>query len=174
MKTSTTLFIALLLLASVTFSFAQGIFVELTAGPTNGSVPVTGEFLLTSAQYNFVRPTGGNVQATPLMLTKLVDGASPSLLAGSFTGSLYNRIRINYYRTGAGGTRELVYRVSVGMAFVNEYTGAGAQACASGCPGINESVSITYRQITIADYTQSPARVTGYDFARSQLLTTEL
>lgn len=140
---------------------------------------MSGEYKLTSVQYAFSRnissASGGGVTVGrpdfgQVSLTKLVDGSSTSLLTAILTNPNYSRVRINSYSTDG----QLVYRITLGNALLSSYSAGASEVCASGCPGISESISLYYAQYTIADYTQNPVRVVGYDTVKNTVLTTEL
>lgn len=173
MKNFTALILGALLCCWVSTTLAQGIYVEFTTSSGPGTVPVTGEFLVSGVQYGMSTSItvgasagsgAGKAAAAPLILTKQVDLSSVSLQRQLVRGQPYSRIRVNFYRAGPNGARELVYRITLGTAFVSNYTAGATEVCSTGCPGISETITIEYGQFVTSDFTQQPAGVAAWNF----------
>ncbi|MFD2573136.1 type VI secretion system tube protein Hcp [Spirosoma soli] len=154
MKTSITLFVALLLLASFTSSFAQGITLELFKGNGPSQVPeYTTPIPVTSAQYSFSNTLNigsqsggagaGKANFSPMVITKQVDASTASFQKTLFVGGYYQYVRLNFYR----GDGSLAYRVVLGLVAVSNYSASGAEGCTNGCPALSESITLEYGQV---------------------------
>ncbi|MBO0949820.1 type VI secretion system tube protein Hcp [Fibrella forsythiae] len=154
MKTFLSLFVGVALCFATSFSFAQGITLELFRGSGPSQVPdYTTPIPLTSAQYSFTNTINIGSQSTgtgagragfpPMVITKQIDPSTAAFQKSLFSGGYYRYARLNFYR--ADGS--LAYRVVLGLVVVSNYAASGVPGCPSGCPSLSESISLEYGQV---------------------------
>lgn len=166
MKTIHAFLAGLALFFTVSTAFAQGIFLEIPLQLNTSGVPggTTTEVKLTSIDYGIENRT--TVGSTPggagaartvfneLLITKQVDVSSIFLQKTLSAGIHFPVIKLNFYRAGASGARELVYQILVKTAFITKYSASGTEGCSGGCPGLSESIAIAYGALVVTDYSR--------------------
>ncbi|GAB3689392.1 hypothetical protein GCM10027592_05710 [Spirosoma flavus] len=167
---------ALLIITALSFSssFAQGLYMELAVGTGTATPYAGGEILLTSISYGFSNSvtiggqTGGTGAAkavfAPILITKQIDPSTAPIQQALFTGRNYQRVRLNFYRPLTGGGRELAYQVVLGTVLVSNYQAGAAEGCTSGCPAVNETITLEYGQVVTREFVNGqPTRVTTWN-----------
>ncbi len=145
---------------------ASGTVKDVAVGKT---LDLSNYVKLTSVQYDLEQTLNIGSQATgagagkvtfnPIVITKAVDAISPVLMQNCASGTPFTIEIVFVPTTGAVATKNIIYKLQIGLAAVKTVSVSSVPDCGSGCMGIAESYSFDYGQLIVQTYKQDATGV---------------